>query len=915
MAADVQVPRSITVPDLLQGEWSSVVVLTYGANLAFLESRLLGQLAQIPLRVVLADHSRLAARLQEAADTGQRLRNANRTYLTGPVRHSRAAHAKAILLTGATEGLLVVGSGNLSQDGYASPGEVWHVFAYTDQRRQHLPEFVTVRGLIDGLAKRGALDPPTSQMLKAAWSGAAWLPESTEMQGSVQHNLDVSLIDQLAAKVPWKVNRMTVYAPFHDPDCAALSGLIERFKPRRLRVLIARDTSVDADRLIAVLSKTPQSQCLQVKVRDDPGIYLHAKWVHLEGAKQEALLTGSANLSRSALLSPAALGNVELGVISLGVRKAYDHLYAPLDLTAIENLHELGVKFNSEPEPPQDSTGPILLWSQLDGTTLTLMFDRPVKPKVPLTLAGPEGTFTVTRIRAAGTALVVSLRPDDAVVLAEGGPIRVSLDGEESESAVTWPYHLDLLLGRLERATNRDLLPQIGTLPDGDAELFGLLQQLEATLIFDPVSAWRVAKPEVRDDSNNTDEPSLGWEELDWDRIRRDPRYGAYQFRGRGHSSAPTDIEVILAAISGKLGELGPSLSSKTVTPPPDTEETLADRGDSTATAEEDPDDDDFDDESLRRRRPVTTKTRMAFNRLVTRYANATSDKSFVEKLGPVLAVTNAAILNHLLPQLLTRRIVDPAKALNAQIVAWQLLWGRAGEPGLLDQLKGEELKQVLRVLEENRTRITTLRALSQDVDYVDYDMSPELRAEFRGFAARLIVDPTFALAAPLIRKAAPHPDQASALLLNLEILAGEPTRQDIANSVLEPLGATYHDVEWEQGVVLRTDRETGKKYEYHVETLVVTRALGHLDHDGIRGALERFAVATYLAGEVKDYWRIRFAGNARDVGYWDGALSKGLTDVNDRDQDLEEFDPTWPEWLHRLEELQTTAQHRAVSA
>ncbi|WP_155976734.1 hypothetical protein [Nocardia sp. 348MFTsu5.1] len=750
-------------------------------------------------------------------------------------------------------------------------------------------------------------------MLKAVWSGAAWLPKSTEMQGSVRHNLDVSLIDQLAAKVPWKVNRMTVYAPFHDPDCAALSGLIERFKPRRLRVLIARDTSVDADRLIAALSKTQKSECLQVNVRDDPGIYLHAKWVHLEGAKQEALLTGSANLSRSALLSPAALGNVELCVISLGVRRVYDHLYAPLDLSAIDNLHEFGVEFNSEPERAQDSTGPILLWSQLDGTTLTLMFDRPVSPKVPLALAGTDGgPLTVTRIRAKGTALVASLHANDAVVLAEGGPIRVSLDGEESDSAVTWPYHLDLLLGRLERATNRDLLPQIGTLPDGDAELFGLLQQLEATLIFDPVSAWRVAKPEARDDSNNTDEPSLGWEELDWDRIRRDPRYGAYQFRGRGHSSAPTDIEVILAAISGKLGELGPSLSSTTVTPPPDTEETLADPGDSTATAEEDPDDDDFDDESLRRRRPISTKTRMAFNRLVTRYTNATADKSFMEKLGPVVAVKNAAIFNHVLLQLLARDIVDPEKALNAQIVVWQLLWGRAGEPGLLDQLEGEELKAAVRVLEETRTRITTLQALSHDVAY---DMSPELRAEFRGVVTQLIVDPTFALDAALIRETEPDPDQANGLLLNLEELAMWLSRREIANSVLEPLRATYHDVDWGNGVVLRTDGETGEKYDYDVETLVVTRALDRLDHDDIRGALERFAVATYLAGEAKDYWRIRFAGNASDVGYWDGALGKGLTDVDGRDQDLEDFDPKWPEWLNRLEELQTATGHRAVSA
>jgi hypothetical protein len=302
----------------------------------------------------------------------------------------------------------------------------------------------------------------------------------------------------------------------------------------------------------------------------------------------------------------------------------------------------------------------------------------------------------------------------------------------------------------------------------------------------------------------------------------------------------------------------------------------------------------------------------MAFNRFVTRYADATSDQAFVEELGPVLAVHNAAIFNHLLAQLLSREIVDPTKAINAQLVVWRLLWGRNGEPGLLNQLEGEEHDAAVRVLEKVRARTTTLRALSFNVDY---EMPPELRSELRGVVTRLIVDPTFALDARLIRAADPDPDQASALLLNLELLAGELTRREVADLVLGPLGGTYHDVEWNRGAVLRTDAATGKKREYQVETLIVSRSLDDLDHDAIRAALERFAVATYLAREEEDYWRIRFAGNGSDVGYWDAALGIGLTDVDGDDQDFDEFDPAWPKWLLRLENLQSEVGRRRVSA
>ena len=174
MPSDSSVPGSITIPDLLQGSWTSLVILTYGANLGFLESRLLAQLAQIPLRLVLADGLHLQERLKEAADTGQRLR-VNRAYVAGPIRHPRAAHAKAILLANATTGLLLVGSGNLGPEGYASPGELWHAFAYEESRPEHLSEFTSVRGLIEGLASRGALDPPTQEVLREVWSRSAWL--------------------------------------------------------------------------------------------------------------------------------------------------------------------------------------------------------------------------------------------------------------------------------------------------------------------------------------------------------------------------------------------------------------------------------------------------------------------------------------------------------------------------------------------------------------------------------------------------------------------------------------------------------------------------------------------------------------------------------------------------------------------
>jgi hypothetical protein len=894
---DTATPEAITIPDLLQGPWTSAVVLTYSANLAFFESKLLSQLSQIPLRVILADQRRLADLFTEAADTGQRLRMANRAYVAGPIRHNRAAHAKAIVLTSAKEGLLIVGSGNLSQDGYASPGELWHVFAYDDDRRQHLAEFMTVRGLIDGLAQGGALDPPASEILRLVWSRCPWLPEPNHVPTTVRHNLEVSLADQLATEVSWDVEEMTAYAPFHDPDCAALSTLIERFRPRRLRLFIRGDTSVDADKLSGVLSSAQSFELAHVAIGDEARDYLHAKWVHLRGAKREALLTGSANLSRSALLNPADSGNLELGIISVGARGDFDHLYAPLRLTGIDSPHDLDVTFSPDTEVLPDAAVMQLLWSRLDGTVLTLTFDRPVQLDPALALVGPAGPITVEKITTGGEVILAKLEPQDAAALAEGGPIEVTLS---NFVGITWPYHLASLRGRLERATNRDLLSHAAILPDSDSELLELLQELESTLIFDPLSVWRVAKPDVRQNYSDGDESSTRWEDLDWGRVRRDPRYAGYHYRGAGPGTPPTDIQVLLAAISGKLGDVGGTVDVAEGTGSEDERE-LAEPGDITTDAEDLPDDEDED--PARRQLAPSTKTRMAFSRFVTRYAAAMRNQSFTEKLGPVLAVHNAAIFNHLLAQLLSRNIVDPAKAVAAQLATWEFLWGSSAKPGVLQLLPDDEREAALRLIEETHVRSTTLRTLSQTVDY---ELPPELRAELRAAAIELITEPTFDLDLGLLTATEPRPDQAHALVRNIELLAGRLTNKEVADYVVTPLGCTHRDVQWRTEEVRRVDPTTAKSSEYRCQALVLQRAVDGLDHHEVRSALERYITATHFEDKPKDYWRIRFAGNRTDVGLWDRALHYGLTVVNGEDVEFYELEPVWPEWLSRLQDLES---------
>jgi hypothetical protein len=66
--------------------------------------------------------------------------------------------------------------------------------------------------------------------------------------------------------------------------------------------------------------------------------------------------------------------------------------------------------------------------------------------------------------------------------------------------------------------------------------------------------------------------------------------------------------------------------------------------------------------------------------------------------------------------------------------------------------------------------------------------------------------------------------------------------------------------------------------------------------------------VAAHLAGLPTVYLRIRFEGNGSDVGLWDVDASEGVAMVNRDDQEIESFEPPWPAWLLRLEELTRVA-------
>ncbi|MBA2557022.1 MAG: hypothetical protein H0V12_06710 [Chloroflexi bacterium] len=285
---------------------------TYTFDPAFFEAFLLRRLGEPPLNVVvLADFGRLGHQWQQIGDEERRwIRRANREYLLRGVSPSGGAfHAKTIMLGNQRGGQLLIGSGNIGLSGIENGREVYSAFDSTLESDGG--SFAEWREWMGDLV-RGEDDAD----LRIRWSDLLGrLPWLSEARGSgpLRTNRERPIIDNLLDGVEPPVDELHVTAPFYDAGLRALTALVDRSGPRRLRVYLGSHASVDGSALAALLGHHSDAQAL----RWSPATYVHAKIAAVVQGDSARVTAGSANLSQVALLASATTpgSNVEANVV------------------------------------------------------------------------------------------------------------------------------------------------------------------------------------------------------------------------------------------------------------------------------------------------------------------------------------------------------------------------------------------------------------------------------------------------------------------------------------------------------------------------------------------------------------------------------------------------------------------------
>ena len=431
-----------------------VLILSYNHDLGFLERTALGVIQQTGARITIVGDASVARHDLYA------IRHAGTAYLPGVAHCPAAFHPKVLVVAGREAATVAIGSGNLTLAGWQGNDELWTVH-HADQSTGSAVVAAVGEWLIEL-----ATTVKMSEGVPEAFGRAAPLLTGlagTDTTAQFVSSLRAPIIDQLP-KGP--VDELLLYAPFHDPGAQAVAALLERFTPRRVAVAVQPGlTEVNGPALAAVLPSGAEV----VTLSEHP--YRHGKLIEWATGGTRWALTGSANLSRAALLrTTAGGGNVEVGVIAPTAATLFPE-GAPLAKGALAALPPA-----DRPDEPRPSVSVLSAVRTGDGVRIRLAGPMPTPGVIQLSPAGtmPDHWQDGDTVEHGGLEAKLTL---DA---AGGSRVRIRLaDGSVSKPVfVIDPERILRVRTASSGGPRPPELEQVLTDPKAAEQLWGILDDL-----------------------------------------------------------------------------------------------------------------------------------------------------------------------------------------------------------------------------------------------------------------------------------------------------------------------------------------------------------------------------------------------------------------------------------------------------
>lgn len=669
---------------LLRGRWQEALFLTYSFDLPFFEAYVLPVLVSKGCRsvAVAACAGWLPERLRAWSEAGE-IREAGRSYTLSIVSVPGAFHPKLVLAAGKGCGVALVGSGNISQYGMVTGGEL---FTMVEWDGDEVPPLA--RGswqFCREIARRLPVDRTFTERVEAL---GRLVPALTSpiADGALVHNLNQPILEQLLPHVQGEpVEELVVWSPFTDRDLAALDALVERLRPRRVVLGVQPAlTSLDGARLAALKSQRGhvvwEVRALNQRDARRPNL-IHAKGilVVLQSGEQVGLI-GSPNLSTPALLRTASEGNLELAVLHRG-RELHRLLLGEDSVITLGGpVESEGLTWRDNPattEPTSPRPALQLLGARLDGEWLALELRGAPPPEGQILLDGAV-SLPITRGRDGwGVALGDGLTPRTVELLWDGG-----------HSGPVIAADLARLAAMRRGGESRQHTPLESLDYGADNDIIALLDQLAQLVIGSVYDVDRALRgrgnptPQEEADEAAGQAPVVQLEDIDFERIRQHPRAHAYA-RGEHDGFDAPRIQLWLDEVVRQFRRLRERELLRVVQPI--VTEGIEGETASTAEAHE------------RHCWPVSRRIAVRVHNRLRRYVNGIGDQRFWRLVEPEWMAKNYVLFLSLLERLWVRA-VTPAAILPREDLGpltMDLLagyWGDDRQGGYVSHLTEEAL-------------------------------------------------------------------------------------------------------------------------------------------------------------------------------------------------------------------------------
>lgn len=904
----------LKLPEHLKGPWEHVLILTYGVDVPFFENALWNQFSsRCRNKIILADGQRYLESCAVYARGGL-VRHLNQRYIAEGIFVPHAAHAKAIMLANPERGRLLIGSGNLSWQGYASGGELFTQYGYSADHPQALNAFLAVRELVNGLVARRYVSPSAARRIRHLWEQTPWLFQSPEGDWQpVRHNLEHSFLDQLQQLVDGEpVEELWVLAPFYDKGAVALERLLSVFKPGQATLLMqAGYTSVEPAALQHVLDRFG-SRCSVHSFSigmDSP--YVHAKMFLLKLPNRAICLQGSPNLSQVAMLLTVPLGNVELANLLTGPRNAFDKLLDALDIqTTSVPLSALELQYQPTQLSLQEASDQ---WHLTGGEwyddRLHLRFQGIAPNLDAASLVVASRSFPLVLWRRDSQSLELRLSSDAISLLDRPVPVAIRwIDGDDSLSTnPVFVCNRAALDAALEITEEGKTLDRIGDLDLDDEEFERLLAELDAALVIDRRSIWTLAGRTVSSTTDEEDEAlRLDYIDVDYDMLRQHPKLQQYAGGKTGEQAyTRSRLQVILSAITDHFQGLVDTPSGVKAV-----EGALAGLEDTEAETEDEREQEE--EEKQKRRRSQAQRLRRILKNFIRRYLRGIRSPDFQELAGFEVMAQNYVIFSYILWRLFAKDWVEPEFVLNALLQTWTFFWGHGSQSGLFGMLDEEDRAEVLQLVQgDQHADAVMLASLYYGAFLTRLECWKECRLALRDFWRGILRHQPFEVSARvlentwhIVAEPLPYdPPLPGAIVDELAQLAQFETQQGFLRAMEERHAYPRGSCRFEKTRVYREPLERADT----VDCLVVRPQDALADKDAAMLLLQ-----AWMRFQKLEYYRICTADGNRLL-FYEGLEQKGLyyaKDLGGKEVAVGQVEPEVAAWDASVARLRALASH-----